>query len=391
MSNSFDAIETSYIDGSIRRQTLKRARLVIQTVVASVVIAVLWASIAQINEITRGEGRVVPLRRMQSIQSLEGGILAELHVSEGDIVEEGQLIARLDPTRSETAFNATQAEIVALEAEVSRLQAEVLEKPELDYGPEPNEAEVTELRLFEARRTKLEASLASLEEERATIERQIEITSPLVEGGAVSQIDLLQLRQQRAELDGKINETRNAYVQDAYKDLAARRAKLTTLQQELIQKQDEFTRTEIRSPVSGRINNIEITTLGGVVQPGEPIMEITPTDDQLLIETKVLPRDVAFVAPGMPASVKITAYDFATYGDLRGTVTQISEDTVEEDTPQGRQDFYRVMVRTEQSYLERYGESYSIRPGMVAQVDIESGKRSVLSYLTRPLMRARLR
>lgn len=386
-----DIDTTSHIDGSYRRQTLKRARLVIQTVVATLFIAIAWASIAQLNEITRGDGRVIPLRRMQSIQSLEGGILVELYISEGDIVKEGQLIARLDPTRSETSFNATQSEITSLEAETKRLEAEVMEKPALDYGDVPNEAEAAELRLFTARRTKLEASLKSLEEERATIERQIEITKPLADEGSVSQIDVLKLRQQKAELDGKINEVRNVYVQDAYKDLAAQRAKLTTLQQELIQKQDEFQRTEIRSPVGGRINNIMITTLGGVVQPGEPIMEITPTDDQLLIETKVKPQDVAFVAQGMPASVKITAYDFATYGDLTGVVTQISEDTVEEDTAQGKQDFYRVMVRTEVSYLERFGEQFAIRPGMVAQVDIESGNRSVLSYLTRPLLRARLR
>lgn len=382
---------TSHIDGSYRRQTLRRARWVIRTVVLSMIIAVTWAALAEINEITRGDGRVVPLRRLQSIQSLEGGILAELHVGEGDIVKEGQLIARLDPTRSETAFNATQAEITALAAEVKRLEAEVLEHPELDFGPEPSDTEATELRLFEARRRKLDASLAALEEERGTIQSQIEITSPLVAGGSVSRIDLLQLRQQKAELDGKINEVRNAYVQEAYKDLATRRAKLTTLQQDLIQKKDEYQRTEIRSPVAGRVNNIKITTLGGVVQPGEPIMEITPTDDQLLIETKVKPQDVAFVAPGMPASVKITAYDFATYGDLHGIVEQISEDTVEEETAQGKQDFYRVMVRTETSYLESYGEEFAIRPGMVAQVDIESGKRSVLSYLTRPLSRARLR
>jgi len=382
---------TSHIDGSYRRQTIRRARWVIKTVVLSLIIAVTWAAFAEINEITRGDGRVVPLRRMQTIQSLEGGILAELHVSEGDIVVEGQLIARLDPTRSQTAYNATHAEITALTAEVKRLEAEVMEEPSLDFGTEPNESQATELRLFEARRKKLDASLAALEEERGTIQSQIDITSPLAAGGSVSQIDLLQLRQQKAELDGKINEVRNAYVQEAYKDLATRRAKLTTLQQDLIQKEDEFQRTEIKSPVAGRVNNIKITTLGGVVQPGEPIMEITPTDDQLLIETKVKPRDVAFVAPGMPASVKITAYDFATYGDLQGTVEQISEDTVEEETAQGMQDFYRVMVRTNTSFLESYGEELAIRPGMVAQVDIESGKRSILSYLTRPLSRARLR
>nr|WP_319248833.1 HlyD family type I secretion periplasmic adaptor subunit [uncultured Celeribacter sp.] len=389
--SSSDLMSTSHIDGSYRRQTIKRARLTIQTIVASLIIAITWAALAQINEITRGDGRVIPLRRMQTIQSLEGGILSALNVQEGNIVEKGQVLARLDPTRSQSAFLATQSEITALSAEVARLEAEVLERPELDFGATPNEAEQTELRLFRARRTKLEASLSALEAEHASIQQQIDITSPLAAGGSVSRIDLLQLQQKKAELEGKISETRNLYVQDAYKDLAQRRAKLTALQQDLIQKQDEFQRTEIRSPVAGRVNNIDITTLGGVVQPGEAIMEITPTDDQLMIETKVLPRDVAFVAPGMPASVKITAYDFSTYGDLRGTVTQISEDTVEEDTPQGPKDFYRVMVRTDLSYLERYGEKYHIRPGMVAQVDIESGERSVLSYLTRPLLKARLR
>ncbi|QDY70571.1 HlyD family efflux transporter periplasmic adaptor subunit [Qingshengfaniella alkalisoli] len=389
--SSSDLLTTSHIDGSYRRQALRTARLTIRVTGLTVVIAVVWAAIAQIDEITRGDGRVVPLRRMQTIQSLEGGILAELLVQEGDIVEAGQALAKLDPTQSQSAFMATQSEIDSLTAEVERLEAEVLEHPELDYGPNPSETQQTELRLFTARRTKLESSIGALKAEHNAIQQQIDITSPLAAGGSVSRIDLLQLEQKKAELEGKISETRNAYVQDAYKDLAARRAKLTTLQQDLIQKRDEFERTEVRSPVTGRVNNIDITTLGGVVQPGEQIMEITPIDDQLMIETKILPRDVAFIAPGMPASVKITAYDFSTYGDLRGTVTQISEDTVEEETSRGPQDFYRVMVRTDRNYLERFGEEYSIRPGMVAQVDIESGKRSVLSYLTRPLLRARLR
>jgi adhesin transport system membrane fusion protein len=389
MINS-DVLAATHFEGSYRSQTRKTARMTIWTTVLSLVIAVIWASFAQINEITRGDGRVIPLRRMQSIQSLEGGILAELEVREGDIVKKGEIIARLDPTRSRSAFLSTQSEITALTAEVARLQAEVLERPMLDFGANPSPAESTELRLFTARRTKLEASLIALKAEQTAIQQQIDITRPLTASGSVSRITLLELEQKRAELDGRISETRNVYVQDAYKDLAQRRAKLLMMKQELIQKKDEFQRTEIRSPVSGRVNNINITTLGGVVKPGEPIMEITPTDDQLIIETKVLPSDVALIAPGMPASVKITAYDFSTYGDLRGTVIQISEDTVEEDTPQGPQDFYRVMIQTELSYLARFGEHYEIRPGMVAQVDIESGKRSVLSYLTRPLLKARL-
>ncbi|UYV36735.1 HlyD family type I secretion periplasmic adaptor subunit [Rhodobacteraceae bacterium D3-12] len=385
-----DAISTSHLDGSYRRKAIRTARWTIQTIVFALIVAVTWAHFAEINEITRGDGRVIPLRRMQTIQSLEGGILAQLNVSEGDTVVQGQVLVKLDPTRSQSAFRAVESSIMTLTAEVARLQAEVLERPALDFGPKPNVAEETELRLFRARRTKLEASLKALQDQRKSISEQADMTRPLSKAGSVSRISLLELEQKLAELDGKISETRNAYVQDAYKDLSQRRSKLAELQQDLIRKKDEFQRTEIRSPVSGRVNNINVTTLGGVVQSGEPIMEITPTDDQLIIETKVLPRDVAFIAPGMPASVKITAYDFSTYGDLRGTVVQISEDTVEEETAKGAMDFYRVMVKTERSYLERFGEKYWIRPGMIAQVDIESGKRSVLSYLTKPLLQARL-
>ncbi|MFC0279839.1 HlyD family efflux transporter periplasmic adaptor subunit [Falsigemmobacter intermedius] len=386
-----DSVSSSHIDGSYRRAAVRRAKWTIRLVFLSVVIAIVWAALAQINQITRGDGRVVPMRRMQTIQSLEGGILREIHVREGDIVREGQTIATLDPTRSRAAFLAARSEIDSLEAEITRLEAEVMEVETLDFGPEPTLAQQTELRLFAARRTRLLASLASLEDERRALQEQFDITSPLAERGAVSKMEMLQLRQKLAEIDGRINEARNGYVQDSYRDLAARRARLATLQEEVVRKEDELSRTVVKSPVEGRINNIQITTIGGVIQPGEAFMEITPLDDQLLIETKVLPRDVAFIAPEMPASVKITAYDFAVYGDLRGIVTQISEDTVEEDTPSGKQNFYRVMVQTERSYLERFGEQFPIRPGMVAQVDIESGTQSILSYLTRPLLRARLR
>ena len=386
-----DAHQTSHVDGSYRRLARKRARLTVHIVLLTVAIAVGWSAFAQIDQITRGDGRVIPLRRMQSIESLEGGILSDLLVSEGDLVKEGQIIANLDATRSRAAFLSAQSEVESLKAEVERLEAEVLEKPALDFGGNPTATEQTELRLFNARRTRLEASLKALEGERSSVQQQLDITGPLASSGSVSRIDVLQLQQKLAELEGKISEARNGYVQDAYRDLAERRAKLSSLQQELVQKEAELGRTVVRSPVEGRINDILITTLGGVVQPGEAIMEITPIDDELLIETRVLPRDVAFIAPEMPASVKITAYDFSVYGDLRGKVTQISEDTVEEDTPNGPQDYYRVMVRTERSYLERFGDRFPIRPGMVAQVDIESGKQSILSYLSRPLLRARLR
>ncbi|MCL4067137.1 HlyD family efflux transporter periplasmic adaptor subunit [Pseudomonas sp. GX19020] len=385
-------LQPDYLDGSFRRKSMVTARHTVWIVSASLLIAVIWSAFAQINEITRGDGTVVPLRRMQTIQSLEGGILSELLVHEGDIVREGQAIAKIDATRFRSAFLETTAEIDTLRAEIARLEAEVMESDKIEFsGDADGEARANELRLFQARRTKLNESIGAAEAERAAIIGQIDITEPLAKQGSVSKVDLLRLQQQEAELQGRISELRNNYVQEAYRDLVAKKGRLVVLEQQMIQKQDQLDRTEIRSPVSGRVNNVNITTLGGVVQPGESIMEVTPIDDQLMIETKVSPRDVAFIAPGMPASVKITAYDFSTYGDLRGTVSQISGDTVDEQTANGVQAYYRVMVTTEKSYLERNGEELPIRPGMVAQVDIESGRRSVLSYLTRPILRAQLR
>jgi len=379
------------LDGNYRRQTLRAARQTVWVMGAVLLIAVLWASIAQISEITRGFGTVIPMRRMQVIQSLEGGILSELLVNEGDIVKEDDILVRIDKTRFLSAFRETEAEIATLKAEIARLEAEVLEQDNIAFDEATDEAARQEERLFVARRNKLDESIAALEVERDILDKQIEATSPLVQTGSVSRVELYRLQQQAAALAGKITGLRNSYVQEAYNDLVDKKARLVSLQQVLVQRRDQLERTNIRARMSGRVNNVNITTIGGVVQPGEPIMEVTPIDDQLLIETKVLPRDVAFVTPGMSASVKITAYDFAVYGDLRGTVTQISEDTVEEQSMTGNTAYYRVMVTTDKNYLEAGGEQYPIRPGMVADVDIETGKRSVLGYLLRPLLRAQLR
>ncbi|MPQ95992.1 HlyD family efflux transporter periplasmic adaptor subunit [Thioclava sp. JE_KL1] len=389
--SSSRAIDPSFIDGTHRRQTLKVARNTIRLVAGCVLIALIWAGFAQIDEVTRGDGRVVPLSRLQSIQSLEGGIISKLMVHEGDLVKPGQILVKMDPTQARSDYLQTKSEMEVLEAEIARLQAEVLEKPDVGFPAKMSEIQATEEKLFKARREKLEQSLKAIRDEEATIQKQIDITQPLTKDQSVSQIDLLKLEQQKATLVGKETETRNSYVQDAYKDLADRKAKLASLKEGIIQKEDQFKRTDIRSPVAGRVNNINITTLGGVVQPGQAIMEVTPIDDQLLIETRVRPRDVAFIAPGMPASVKITAYDYTVYGDLKGTVTQISEDTVQEQTQAGEQEYYKVMVKTDRNYLERGDQTYPIRPGMVAQVDIKSGQRSVFSYLMRPLLRAQLR
>ena len=330
MSSATDRLLAD-LDGKFRAQSLKAARQTVWVLCVAMVIGLIWAALAQISEITRGSGKVVPMQRMQVIQSLEGGILAKLLVNEGDIVEVGDVLVQLDGTRFRSAYLETEAEISTLTAEIARLEAEVQERDDIAFTDDADgAAQRDEARLFQARRNKLEESVAALEAERAILKQQIDVTAPLVDSGSVSKVELYRLQQQSAALAGKIAGLTNSYVQDAYNDLVNKKARLVSLQQVLLQRRDQLERTSIRARVSGRVNNVEITTIGGVVQPGETIMEVTPLDDQLLIETKVPPRDVAFVTPGMPASVKITAYDFAVYGDLKGTVTQISENTVEE-------------------------------------------------------------
>ena len=352
-----------------------------------------WSAWAEVDEVTRGEGQVVPLSRMQTIQSLDGGILAELMVRRGDRVERGQLLVRLDDTQFRSAYLEIASQIAVLRASIARLKAEVLEKSEIDF-PETLDPEgelvQSERALFDARRERMREAERSINKEMSLARRQLDLVEPLVERRSVSEMESLKLGQTIASLAGRLAELRNTYVQDAYTELSAKQAEVSSLEQKLMQRRDKLERTNIYSPVRGRVNDILINTEGGVIRPGEPIMEITPIEGQLLIEAKVRPQDVAFVAPGMPASVKITAYDYTIYGDLQGEVEQISEDTIEEETPRGKEAFYEVLIRTEKAYLERNGTTLPIRPGMVAQVDIQTGKRTLLSYLLKPIIKARL-
>jgi len=352
-----------------------------------------WSAWAEVDEVTRGEGQVVPLSRMQTIQSLDGGILAELMVRRGDRVKRGQLLVRLDDTQFRSAYLEIASQIAVLRASIARLKAEVLEKSEIDF-PETLDPEgelvQSERALFHARRERMREAERSINKEMSLARRQLDLVEPLVERRSVSEMESLKLGQTIASLAGRLAELRNTYVQDAYTELSAKQAEVSSLEQKLMQRRDKLERTNIYSPVRGRVNDILINTEGGVIRPGEPIMEITPIEGQLLIEAKVRPQDVAFVAPGMPASVKITAYDYTIYGDLQGEVEQISEDTIEEETPRGKEAFYEVLIRTEKAYLERNGTTLPIRPGMVAQVDIQTGKRTLLSYLLKPIIKARL-
>ncbi|MFA4940106.1 HlyD family efflux transporter periplasmic adaptor subunit [Brevundimonas sp.] len=369
------------------------ARPVLWVCVALVAVFGLWASWATVDEVARGEGRVVPSSRVQVIQSLEGGILQDLLVREGQIVEAGQPLAQLDSKRFESSTLESGAQVTALSAAIARLEAEVLGASTIDFPASISHNDpviASEQALFRARRQNLNATLQALVQETAYSRRQLEMVEPLAARGVVSEVEALRLGKDIAGLTGRQTEVRNTYMQEAYAELAAKKAELAAQSQIFNQRRDQLDRTRLVAPVRARVNDILVTTRGGVLQPGEAIMKLTPIDDQLLVEARVLPRDVAFIRPGMPARVKITAYDYTVYGDLPAVVEQISEDTLEEDTPRGKVSYYSILVRTDRAYLQRNGQKLPIRPGMVAEVDVQSGQRTVLNYLLKPLIKARL-
>lgn len=369
------------------------ARPIMWACIGVVAVFIGWAAWARVDEVARGEGKVVPNSRVQVIQSLEGGIVQELLVREGQVVEAGQPLVKLDDTRFTTATQETSAQVKALTAAIARLEAEVLGATGITFPssiPEGDPVIASETALFRARRQNLNATLAALSSETGYARRQLSLVSPLAERGVVSEVESLRLGKDIASLTGRQTEVRNTYMQEAYAELATKKAELAAQSEILNQRRDQLQRTSLTAPVRARVNEILVTTRGGVIQPGEPIMQLTPVDDQLLVEARLQPRDVAFIREGMPASVKLSAYDFTIYGDLKGRVEQISGDTLEEDTPRGKMAYYSVLIRTDRAYLEKNGERLPIRPGMVAQVDIQSGRRSVLSYLLKPLLKARL-
>lgn len=377
-ANQFDETRLS---GSVR--------IVLFTAVILLLLLV-WAAFAELDEVSNGSGKVVPGSREQIIQSLEGGILAELSVSEGSIVDAGQILARLDPTKTESNVGESTAKYRASLASMSRLQAEVsrskLSFPqELANFPDLIAAETL---LYQSRRHWLQQSLAGIDESLKLVNKELEITQALLQSGAASNVEVLRLQRQKAELDLKAVELNTQYLVQAREELAKASAEVDMLASVIRGRSDSLTRLTHRSPVRGIVKDIAVTTRGGVVPPNGQLMQIVPLDDHLLIEARISPRDIAFIYPGQQALVKITAYDYAIYGGLTGEVVTISPDTLQDEI-KPEVFYYRVYIRTEADFLQNNaGTRFAIVPGMIASVDIKTGRKTVLDYLLKPFNRA---
>ncbi|MGC0054083.1 HlyD family efflux transporter periplasmic adaptor subunit [Brucella pituitosa] len=380
-----------WVTGSTDGARLKRSKRFVRLVFAFFAVLLIWAYLALLDEVSTGSGKVVPTSQEQVIQSLEGGVLAKLYVRQDDVVEPGQILAQLDPTVTEATLQESSAKYRAALASSARLTAEVngndLEFPEeLDAFPS---LKASETKLYEARKRSLKDSLGWLVESKKLAQDELAISQSLTKMGAASNVEVIRLKRQLVELQLKETEIQSDYIVKAREELAKANADVESLSSVIRGRADSLARLTLRSPVRGIVKNIEVSTIGGVVPPNGKLMIIVPLDEQLLIEARISPRDIAYIHPDQPATVKVTAYDYAIYGSLKGKVVSISPDTIQDEV-KPEEFYYRVFIKTETDALfNKSGERFPIVPGMVATVDIHTGSKTVMDYLIKPFNRAR--
>ncbi|HAT9135941.1 TPA: HlyD family type I secretion periplasmic adaptor subunit [Legionella pneumophila] len=349
------------------------------------IVAIIWANYAILDEVTTGQGKVIPSSEVQVIQNLEGGIIQNIFVKEGQIVKKDQILMQIDNTRFMASYAEAEKKIDALEIEVIRLNAQISKTkpvfPEKFTKSYPRLVQ-DQLSLYESRMRELNQLETALE----LAQKELNLTRPLLKGGSVSEVEVIRLERTVSEIKGNIEK----FKSEELDKLNKARTELFALIEANKADKDRLTRTTVRSPVYGIVKQIKMKTIGGVVQPGSDLLEIVPLDDTLLIEAKIRPSDIGFIHPGQKAMVKITAYDFSIYGGLDGVVEHISADTiVDEETDKKEESYYIVKVRTEKNYLGTAKNPLPIIPGMQATVDILTGQKSVLQYLLKPILKAK--
>ena len=407
-------------------------------ITAFVTFAIFWAAIAEIDELARGDGKVIPSDKIQTIQSLDGGVLEELFVKQGQFVKKGDKLLKVDTTRFRASFEENEQEYLSLLAIKTRLEAEVnldLDKkiPQLEFPKEVvedrSEYNIVEQAVFESRARELKSSLnvfrtqlgqkkQELKEIQSTVTRlkkslvligkQKKNYERLVKAKIKSKYDLLDREKEYTETEGELNAARlsiprsklaieeaqskmdeklNSFKAESAKELQKTAGLVNKIQAKLVGEQDKVDKTEVVSPVDGIVKQININTVGGVVQQGTDLIEIVPDSNTLLVEAKIDPKDIAFINPSQKAIVKITAYDFSIYGGLDAEIVEISADSIVDKESKDGKSFYRVVVKTDRNYLERKGEKLPIIPGMVASVDIITGKKTILDFILKPILK----
>ncbi|RYG29237.1 MAG: HlyD family type I secretion periplasmic adaptor subunit, partial [Burkholderiales bacterium] len=368
----------------------KHTRWTLRVFMVGLVALVGWAAVGRVDQVTRAQAQIIAASRTQVIQTPDGGVLTELHVHEGDRVRADQLLATLQRERATAAVDESRSKTAALRITLARLQAEVYGKPlafDADlqaYG----EYLKNQRELYRKRRTAIDADISSLQNMLRLARRELDINQGLVATGDVSQAEILRLERSVADIEAQITSRRNKYFQDAQAEMTKAQEELSSQTEQLRDRTQLLEHTELRASVDGVVNNIRVNTLGGVVRAGDTVMEILPTAGDLLVEAKVTPADIAFVSVGQFANVRIDAYDSSIYGGMRGEVTYISSDVLSEETRQGPFLYYRVRISIKEAeFRGRRAQEITLRPGMTAQVDIKAHDRTVLQFLTKPIVK----
>lgn len=421
----------SELEAAARLRPSRTALVLLFTIISLVVAFMIWASLAKVEEITRGQGQVVPSQDIQIVQSLEGGIVEEILVRQGELVKKGDVLLRISDVMYTSQERGTEAQFLSLTAKKARLSAEARGEEYVvpdEIAQKVPQIAANETALYESRQSELQnsyeildqriekaqadlaevnAQISRLAQTRNSLGKELEITREMVRKRAVPQLEELRLSRELNDIKGQINAesqrraSLQAEVNAALKEREGQRAKfqsqalselnevetqIAQLQESLRSIGDKVDRTEIRSPVDGVVNNIAVNTVGGVVEPAMQLVEIVPTDDELKIVAQIAPEDVAFLRPDLPVKVKISAYDPQVYGALDGTLSRIGANSVRDN--EGNV-FFEIEVKTEKNYLGEEDNPLPITPGMVANVEVITGKRSILEYLIKPLLRAR--
>ncbi|MCL1068947.1 HlyD family type I secretion periplasmic adaptor subunit [Shewanella olleyana] len=447
-SHDLDMVDDVY--GAMMTDAPRGHSLIIWSLAAMVVCFFIWSYFSELDQVTSGMGKVIPSSQIQLIDSLDGGVLQEIYIQEGMIVTKDQPLVKIDDIRFRSDFAQQEQEVYSLQTNVIRMRAEldsivisdmssnwreqvkITKKPlvfsddiiqqepalvknqqeeyagRLDNLSNQLEILVRQIQQRQQETEELSSKITTLTKSFQLISRELELTKPLAQKGIVPEVELLKLERTvndiqgelktmrllrpklKASMDEAILKRREAvfvYAADLRASLNEMQTKLSRMNQAQIGAFDKINKSVITSPVNGTIKTLHINTLGGVVQPGEEIIEIVPSEDQLLIETKITPQDIAFLHPGLPAIVKVTAYDFTRYGGLKGTVEHISADTSQDEEGNS---FYTIRVRTEESNLiKNDGTKMPIIPGMLTSVDVITGKRTILEYILNPILRAK--
>lgn len=418
---------------AVLHQDPQGARQILLITAIFVLVCFVWAALAQVNEYTRGVGKVIPSGKLQVVQNLEGGIVAELYVREGQRVERDQPLLRIDDTQFSSSYREQEQQRAYLRAKTARLQSEINDKP---FLPQPDLADIDpavveqQNQLYGSRQQDMQGQLKILDEQLSQkrheiseaktradqlkvsyqlASQELQMTEPLVSKGAISMVEVLRLRRQTNDAKGQLDITqqeiskaeaslqevqnkreslRLQFVAKVQEELNATSADLAKLEQTRGALADKVKRTVVRSPVAGQVNRLLVNTIGGVVQPGKDLVEVVPSEDSLLMEARISPVDIAYLHPGQKAIIKITAYDFTIYGGLDGELVYIGSDSLVDSNGSS---YYIVHVQTDQHFLGKMGNKLEIIPGMTVDVEILTGQKTILSYILKPVLRAKSR